>query len=77
MARTKKRSYSKNRRTSVSGTPKKSKMIGGNRFTRQSCHTTKTAAKKAAESIRKKGFTARVHGGCVYQGPKSKVKRKK
>ena len=74
MARTtKKRSY---RKRKVSGTPKATRVIGGKRFTRKSCHTTKTAAKKAAEAIRKRGMTARVIGGCVYQGGRSKVKKK-
>lgn len=72
MARTKKRSYKRK----VSGTPKATKKIGGKTFKRKSCHTTKTAAKAAADSIRKRGYTARVMGGCVYQGPKSKTKKK-
>jgi hypothetical protein len=70
---TKKRSYKRK----VSGTPKATKTIGGKRFTRKSCHTTKTAAKKAAEAIRKRGMTARVIGGCVYQGGRSKTAKKK
>jgi len=71
---TKRRSYKKRK---VSGTPKATKVIGGKRFKRKSCHTTKTAAKKAAEAIRKRGMTARVIGGCVYQGGRSKTAKKK
>lgn len=56
--------------------PPASKKIGGSTFKRKSCHTTKTAAKKAAESIRNRGFKARVIGGCVYQGPRAKKRKK-
>lgn len=46
------------------------KVIAGERFTKNSCGKTKTDAKKAAESLRKKGKKARVvkaaKGYCVY-----------
>ena len=70
MARTtKKRSYKKSK---VGMTPKSTRKIGGKTFKRKSCHTSKSAATKAAKAIRGRGYTARVMGGCVYQGPKSK-----
>lgn len=59
-----------------SAAPKARRKIGGKTFTKASCHTTKTAAKKAAKNLRAKGYTARVVSGCVYKGPKSKAKKK-
>lgn len=64
------------RKKSVSGV-KKTMTIGGKRFTKDSCHKTKTAAKKKAKAIRAKGYTARVVGNCVVKGAKSKAKRKR
>lgn len=50
--------------------------IGGKKFTKQSCHGTKSAAQKHAEKIREGGTLARVikNGSkvCVYHGPKRK-----
>lgn len=61
--------------------PKKTVKIAGRTYRHKQCSTTKTAAKKAAESHRKNGGTARVLKNgkmyCVYTGPKSKVKKKK
>lgn len=62
------------RKQSTSTGPAATRKFGKSTFKRKSCHTTKTAAKKAAEAIRKKGFKARVIGGCVYQGPKARRK---
>lgn len=62
------------RKQSTSTGPAAKRAFGNSTFTRKSCHTTKTAAKKAADVIRKRGFKARVVGGCVYQGPKAKRK---
>jgi len=67
---TRKRSYKK--RSKVGSTPKATRKIGGKTFKRKSCHTSKSAAQKAAKAIRGRGMTARVIGGCVYQGPKAK-----
>lgn len=67
------------RKKSVSG-PKKTMTVGGKKFSHVTCSRKKTDAKKKADSLRKKGSTARVvktgSGYCVYKGPKSKVKRK-
>lgn len=52
--------------------PAATRKVGKSTFKRKSCHTTKSAAKKAAQAIRKKGYKARVFGSCVYQGPKAK-----
>lgn len=60
------------RTTAKSGVGASTVKIGGINFSRFSCHTTKTAAKEKAESIRKSGFTARVVGKCVYKGRKRK-----
>ena len=50
--------------------------IGGKKFTKQSCHGTKSAAQKHAEKIREGGTLARVikNGSkvCVYHGPRRK-----
>ncbi len=50
--------------------------IGGKKFTKQSCHGTKSAAQKHAEKIREGGTLARVikNGSkvCVFHGPKRK-----
>ena len=46
--------------------------IGGLKFTKVSCHKTKTSAKSAAKKIRESGFTARVVGNCVVKGRKAK-----
>ena len=62
------------RKTKTSTSPAATRKFGKLTFKRKSCHTTKTAAKKAAESIRNRGYKARVVGGCVYQGPRSKRK---
>lgn len=61
-------------RTTTSKGPAATKKIGKSTFKRKSCHTTKSAAKKAAQAIRNKGYKARVVGGCVYQGPRAKRK---
>jgi hypothetical protein len=56
---------------------KSTRKFGGKTFKKSSCHTSKTAAKKKADSIRKKGGTARVVGKCVYKGPKAKKRKKR
>ncbi len=56
------------------------KVAGVNKkFTRSSCHTTKTAAQKQADNIRAQGNNARVIPGasgtiCVYKGGKTSSK---
>lgn len=64
---------SKRRKAKVSGS---SVTIGAKRFTKTSCHTTKTAAKSAAEKLRSAGKTARVvksgSAHCVYAGARRK-----
>ena len=52
--------------------------IGKAKFTKKSCHTTKTAATAAAKTVRSKGNKARVVktagvGYCVFAGGKSKI----
>lgn len=61
-------------------TSKATVQLSGKRFKRVSCSTTKGGAQKQADSIRKKGGTARVlktsKAGseyCVFQGPKAKA----
>lgn len=66
----------KTQKKSNSKGPATTRKIGGSTFKRKSCHTSKSAAKKAAEAIRGRGYKARVIGGCVYQGPRSKRKTK-
>lgn len=62
-------------KTSLSG-PRKLMTIAGKKFSHVTCSRKKTDAKKKADSLRKKGSTARVVktgvGYCVYKGPKSK-----
>ncbi|MCB0707431.1 MAG: hypothetical protein KDC34_19075 [Saprospiraceae bacterium] len=55
----------------------KTKKIGGITFSKVSCHKKKTDASKAAKNLRAKGYTARVIGGCVFKGRKSKTKKRK
>ena len=45
------------------------------KYKKVSCHTTKTAAKKKAGAMRKKGLTAMVSGKCVLSAGKRKKKR--
>ena len=49
------------------------------KYRRKSCHSKKSAAKKAAGSMRKRGMTATVRktkgGYCVYSAGKRKRKR--
>ena len=54
-----------------------SKKFGGKTYKKVSCHTTATAAKSKAKTIRTGGGTARVLGKCVYQGPKAKTRRRR
>ncbi len=61
-------------KSKTSSGPAATRKIGKSTFTRKSCHTTKSAATKAAEAIRKRGYKARIVGSCVYQGPKAKRK---
>lgn len=53
--------------------------VGKKTYKKNSCHTTKTAAKKKAKGIRSNGGTARVvkQGSrhCVFKGPKAKKRR--
>lgn len=75
MATTKKKPTRKRKRVSGTAAAVGKIKISGATFTKTSCHTTKTAAKKAADSIRAKGNKARVvksAGGvtCVYKGSK-------
>lgn len=54
---------------------KSTRKIGGSTYNKKSCHTSKAAAKKSAESYRKKGLKARVIDKCVYVGPQAKKRR--
>ncbi|NUO01004.1 MAG: hypothetical protein HUU01_10360 [Saprospiraceae bacterium] len=69
------------RRRKSSGTATKTKVLGGKRYTKVSCSSTKTAAKKSADRIRASGGTARVvksgTAHCVYKGPRAKSGRRK
>lgn len=51
------------------------------KYRKVSCHTTKTAAKKKAASLRKSGSTATVRKAgkahCVFSAGKARSKRKK
>lgn len=70
----------KKRKTKVSGTTASKIMVKGVNgkrvsFSKTSCHSTKTAAAKQADSIRKQGVRAMVKEGaggtvCVFKGPR-------
>jgi hypothetical protein len=64
----------KRKKASVKG--EDSTTIGGKKFTKTSCHSTKTEAKKKADKVRASGLTARVvkdgKKTCVLTGPKRK-----
>ena len=62
------------RKSSVGTAAKKTRKIGGKKFTRVGCSKTKGGRNKLAKSLRAKGYTARVIGNCVFKGPKSKRK---
>jgi len=52
------------------------------KYKKVSCHRTKTAAKKKAESMRNRGMTASVRpsgksGYCIYSAGKAKTKKRK
>ena len=47
------------------------------KYKKVSCHTTKTAAKKKAASMRKSGKTASVRGKCVYSAGAAKVGKRR
>lgn len=84
MATTKKKSSSTRRKPGASKAPRKRKRVSGTasatpatmaisgvKFTKSTCHKTKTDAKKTAEGKRKRGYNARVvksasGGYCVY-----------
>lgn len=77
--KSKKSGATKKRKTKVAGTATTVKVKGANgktsTFKKTSCHTSKSAAKSAAESIRAKGTRAVVKPGagkgyCVFKGPK-------
>lgn len=63
------------------GETAKSVKINGQNFSKSSCHSSKTDAKKRAESVRGKGNRARVLKSgktyCVYTGGKSKAMTRK
>ena len=63
------------RKSKVSGAPKSTMTVGGKRYTKTSCHTTKAAAKSAAEKKRKEGYNARVSGMCVFTRKATKSKK--
>ncbi len=67
---TTKRKPRRRRRSAVSGTPKKSRVFNGKRYTHKGCSTTKTGAKKTAAALRARGKNARVvkvgSRHCVY-----------
>ncbi|MEZ4925570.1 MAG: hypothetical protein R3A50_04790 [Saprospiraceae bacterium] len=74
-SRRRKPSASKKRKAKVSASPTTVK-IGGQKFSKASCHSKKTDAKKRAESVRSNGSRARVikngKAYCVYTGGKRK-----
>ena len=50
--------------------------IDGKKYNKVSCHSSKSAADKAADALRAKGFTARrTSDNCVLKGPKRKKRR--
>jgi hypothetical protein len=55
------------KKSSVGRKPKTTYKIGGKRYKKKSCHTTKNAAKSAAKKLRKGGRykSVRVVGKCV------------
>jgi hypothetical protein len=66
------------RKKRVSGTVVNAVKIAGKTFTKQSCHTTKTAATAQANRIRAQGNNARViksgKVSCVFKGGKTSPK---
>lgn len=70
MATKARRRTKRRRKSTVAG--KKSTTINGIKFTKVSCHQTKSAAKKKAKALREQGFTARVQDKCVLKGRKRK-----
>lgn len=78
-ATTKRKSGAKKRKTKSGSTSAKItvKGVNGKRvtFSKNSCHSTKSAAVKQADSIRKQGVRAMVKEGaggtvCVFKGPR-------
>lgn len=74
---TKRKSGAKKRKARVGAAPKSRIKIGALNFTKSSCHSTKTDAKKRADGVRTKGTRARViksgKAYCVYTGGRSKA----
>jgi hypothetical protein len=64
-------------RVGVAAAPKSRIKIGALNFTKSSCHSTKTDAKKRADGVRARGTRARVikngKAYCVYTGGKSRT----
>lgn len=63
------------KKINTSSAPKSTMTVAGKRYTRNSCHTTKAAAKSAADKKRKEGFNARVSGLCVFTRKATKPKK--
>jgi len=67
----------KRKRKTRVGEAAKNVKIAGQNFSKSSCHSSKTEAKKRAENVRTKGNRARVLKNgktyCVYTGGKSKA----
>lgn len=75
---TKRKTGAKKRKARVGVADPKSRIkISGVNFSRSSCHSTKTDAKKRADGVRARGTRARViksgKAYCVYTGGKSKA----
>lgn len=76
-ARRKNTGAPKRKRKTRVGEAAKNVKIAGQNFSKSSCHSSKTEAKKRADSVRTKGNRARVLKSgktyCVYTGGKSKA----
>lgn len=75
---TKRKTGAKKRKARVGVAAPKSRIkISGVNFSKSSCHSTKTDAKKRADGVRARGTRARViksgKAYCVYTGGKSKA----
>lgn len=75
---TKRKTGANKRKSRVSAAAPKSRIkIGALNFSKSSCHSTKTDAKKRADGVRSKGTRARVikygKAYCVYTGGRSKT----
>lgn len=65
----------------MKGKKSNTKKFNGKKYTKKSCYSKKTDAKKAATAIREKGGTARIvkedGRNCLYEGPRARKRRKR